>query len=86
MKRALPRRYGRAMAHGFKVGDSVEMASPYGSVMGVVREVSPRRVLVWTGTTGFGQKRWPFDEKGAPVGLTKIAHPDLHLVAVGEAP
>lgn len=49
-------------------------------VLGTVRERTPRRVLVWTGTTGFGQKRWPFDAKtGEPVGMTKIAFPHLRL-------
>jgi hypothetical protein len=55
------------------------MVLPGGTVMGVVRQVSPRWTWVWTGTTGFGQKRWPFDHKGHPVGLTAVAFPDLSL-------
>ena len=55
------------------------MDHPRGSTMGVVREVTPKRVYVWTGETGFGQKRWPFDDKGRPVGTTKVAFPNLSL-------
>lgn len=68
-----------------KIGDSVRMVfrparNPhYDSVMGVVRALSPRRIIVWTGTTGFGQKRWPFDQKGRPVGRTFDVYPDLEI-------
>ena len=83
----LRRRYGRARATDiYRVGDSVAMVSPSGTAMGVVREVTPKRVLVWTGTTGFGQRRWPFNEKGEPVGNTKIAFPNLRLMPPHEAP
>lgn len=68
-----------------KIGDSVRMVfdpprNPhYDTVMGVCRGRSRRRIIVWTGTTGFGQKRWPFDHKGMPVGLTAVAFPDLRI-------
>jgi hypothetical protein len=73
----LRRRYGHA--HGFKVGDSIPMVGPNGTAMGKVRKATPRRLGVWTGTTGFGQKTWMFDDAGRPVGLTRAAFPDLHL-------
>ena len=89
--KALRRRYGRSARqyHPFKVGDSVRMVAPWlenESVMGVVREVTPRRVYVWTGQTGFGQRRWPFDEKGNPVGSTRDFRPELRLDMTWEDP
>lgn len=39
-------------------------------IAGTVRRVSPRRIHVWFGHTGLGQRVWPFDAKGAPVGET----------------
>jgi uncharacterized protein with von Willebrand factor type A (vWA) domain len=80
VSRALRRRYGHAAA--FNVGDSVRMVAPWlqnESVMGVVRKRTPKRIYVWTGQTGFGQKVWAFDDKGNPVGFNKVAHPTLRL-------
>ena len=69
-----------------KIGNSVRMyfadgSTVFGSdsVMGVCRGRSPRRIIVWTGTTGFGQKRWPFDHKGFPVGRTAACFPELRI-------
>jgi hypothetical protein len=69
-----------------KIGSSVSMYFADGStcfnsdsVFGVVCARSPRRIVVWTGTTGFGQRRWPFDNRGRPVGHTAVAFPELRV-------
>ena len=68
------------MGKAWHAGDSIRMVThDGGSIMGVVCKTTPRRVWVWTGTTGFGQKRWPFDGAGRPVGFTAVAFPGLRL-------
>jgi hypothetical protein len=62
------------------IGDSARMVIGDDTVFGVVRKLTPRQVWVWTGTTGFGQKVWPFDRKtGEPIKLTLIAFPGIKL-------
>ena len=77
---------GRAnLKHGassMEVGNGIWLNVPSGwgrnrasKISGIIRELSPRRVHVWFGHTGLGQKTWPFDRKtGAPVGPAKESH------------
>jgi hypothetical protein len=62
-----------------KIGDSARLVVGGYSCFGVVRALSPRRVWVWFGETGFGQRRWPFDRKGRPVGDTAVMLPHARL-------
>jgi hypothetical protein len=77
---------GPAALKGPPVGASVRFVAANGIVaMGVVRERTPKRILAWFGQTGFGQKRWPFDDKGQPVGPTALAFPGCRLDLEGRA-
>jgi hypothetical protein len=54
------------------IGTIVRLVCKNGNTMiGSVRKVSPRRLGVHFGDTGMGQKVWPFNEHGEPVGLSK---------------
>ena len=68
------------MVKGPQINESVRFVGANGHVaMGVVRERTPKRIVAWFGDTGFGQKRWAFDDKGKPVGFTAVAFPGCHL-------
>jgi hypothetical protein len=49
------------------------------SSIGVVRERTPKRIIVWFGETGFGQRKWAFSDKGEPIGHTAVAFPHSKL-------
>lgn len=69
-------------ARAFAVNDSVLLRgyeNRAGEPCGIVRRATARRVWVWTGATGWGQREWPFDQQGRPVGETAIAFPGVRL-------
>lgn len=48
---------------------------------GSLREVTSKRIKVWFGHTGFGQKVWSFDAKGFPTADNRDFLGDCRLVA-----
>lgn len=64
-----------------KIGDFVRFCRTDGggSTFGNVRKLTPRQIVVWFGDTGFGQKEWPFNAKGEPIGPTKEMFPTGRL-------